>query len=101
MIKTIGLITLGIIWFLWMSDTKITFAPFSFKMNSPMMGIGWVFLLLGFSIVMGGSYDRGAKDKENEIKIEFDKAIEEHNRKFPNDKIEKDEESESTVPNSL
>lgn len=98
MIKITIQVILLVIWFLWMSETKITLSPFSFKMNHPMMGIGWVFLLIGFSIIMGISYDRGATDKEIEIKEQFDKAVEEHNQKFPNDQIEK---WEPPVSNSL
>jgi hypothetical protein len=66
-ISTIIIISLIAILFLIMSRLSLSFKPFSFKIQEPFRGIGWVLLVLGISCMEYSAQKKG----RNEI---FDKA---------------------------
>lgn len=70
MIKIVFLILIAIAGFLFMGSTKISINPFRFIIEKPYHMIGWLFLIIGISLIQYQSYKQGLKEgSENTIKI--------------------------------
>ena len=65
-----------ICFFLYLGGTKITFSPFTFRMEHVWTATGWVYISIGLITLQLSMYNRGVKDGINQTVESFTKAIE-------------------------
>ncbi len=90
--------------FFYIGETKITFNPFSFKIENWQALVGWVLLIIGFSMVQYKSlekaelrgYKQGTADLAKVLQDDLDQMSEQYKR---NKKI-KDEKLKTNITNS-
>lgn len=66
MIKTLIPFLVIVLACLYIGNITVTFIPFSFKMQRPVLSIGFFLFIIGFALVMQSKYDEGKKVGEKE-----------------------------------
>ena len=84
MIKLIIWSIVGIIGLILLGSPKLTFKPFSFKIEEPLLILAYFFLIISISTFQYNSYRRGYK-KSTDATIEL---LREEAKKYQNDKSE-------------
>jgi hypothetical protein len=75
--STLLFLSLAVLCFLWMAETRVTFSPFTFEMLKPYKAIGFTCILVGIMFLE----NQAGKTAVNDFKIELINELEKSKQK--------------------